>query len=368
MPTIRSTIHSWLLPVVLALVSLAPSLHAAPEEIREAFLSRYGPIESVDWEVDSNGYWEAQFENDGESYRADFDTDGNWIETERNLDFEDLPDPVKTAIRAEHGDREIAEIEEVDSAEKGRFYDVEFQEKGPNQDVQYSQDGEPLGSFIPGISSPLPKIENGQTLADGITLGELALESITNLLTILIYAYLIYYRRHHNHKMMFLLLAFNLFLFPIFLLSSVLTMGFGFTIFALLALVRLRSENFGKAEVAYLLGAVSLTFINSQLSAQVEVFASATVLLTAFLADHPYFWRAAYQTTEIRYRISDTEKMLDRQYLREAISKEFNIIVNEVEIDRVCNKEVRLTVVYSDIEEDTDEKKSGKSKKNGKED
>lgn len=187
-----------------------------------------------------------------------------------------------------------------------------------------------------------------------------------NLISILIYAYLIYYLRHHNHKMMFLLLAFNLFLFPIFLLSSVLTMGFGFTIFALLALVRLRSENFDKAEVAYLLGAVALTFINSQLTAKVEIAGTAIVLATAYLADHPRLWRSAYQTTEIRYKISETGKMLDRAYLVKAISEEFNIEVNAVEIDRVCRKELRLTVVYSDPDSPMAVKKKRKKEKKKK--
>lgn len=184
-----------------------------------------------------------------------------------------------------------------------------------------------------------------------------------NLLSILIYACGIYYMRHHNHKMMFLLLAFNLFLFPIFLLSSVLTMGFGFTIFALLALVRLRSENFDKAEVAYLLGAVALTFINSQLSANVEIAGTALVLLTAYFGDHPRLWKSSYQTTEIRYKISDTERMLDRDYLSKAISEEFKIIVNAVEIIRIDRNEVRLTVVYNDPEYEESRKKKGKKHK-----
>jgi hypothetical protein len=334
--------------------------------VESSFEKRYENVGKVKWDVDSNGFWEGEFEKEGKTYRADFKEDGSWVETERSLEFDELPDAVRTAIRSEHGKREIAEIEEVDNHEKGKFYDVEFKEMGKNEDVEYNTDGKPLGGFMPGLDTQLPDIKNGQSKLDQMTMGNMIMEFTMNFIAIMIYAYLIYYRRHHNHKMMFLLLAFNLFLFPIFLLSSALTMGFGFTIFALLALVRLRSENFDKAECAYLLGAVALTFINSQLTAKVEIVASLLVLATAYFADHPKLWSSTYQTTEIRYRISDTQRMLDRDYLSDIISKEFNIVVNALEINKVARKEVRLTVVYSDPEERKNiRKKRGKEKKNG---
>ena len=361
----RLLLHLLLVPLLAAF--LAMPARAVPEVVEKAFKERYGSPESTEWKVDSNGYWEAEFENDDKSYRADFTKEGEWIETERSVDFDELPDAVQSAIRQEHGDRELAEIEEVENASKGWFYDVEFKEQGPNEDVEYASSGEKIAGLLPALDERIPSIENQKSELSEMTSGALVLEFGINLLTILIYAYLIYYRRHHNHKMMFLLLAFNLFLFPIFLLSSVLTMGFGFTIFALLALVRLRSENFDKAEVAYLLGAVALTFINSQLSAHIEIAASALVLLTAYLADHPFLWRSAYQSTEIHYRISDTSKMLDRGYLKKAISSDFGIEVNDIEIVRVDRKEIRVVVVYSDLP-DAPPKKKGKSKRSKKSD
>ena len=345
----QSIVH-FLIRTFAVISLLAAMVNAVPDPVLDAFRDRYGEPKDVDWAVDSNGFWEAGFEKDGDKHRADFTESGRWVETERSVRFEDLPDALKTAIRREHGDREIAEIEEVHSQVKGHFYDVEFDRQGPNEDIEYGVDGTRRGSFLPPITTNLPDIEEGRTKLHDLTLGGLMFEFGINLLSVLIYAYAIYYRRHHNHKMMFLLLAFNLFLFPIFLLSSVLTLGFGFTIFALLALVRLRSENFDKAEVAYLLGAVALTFINSQLSASIELAATAVVLLTAFFADHPSFRRSAYQTTWIRYRLDDPSMALDRSYLRHALSDEYDIIVNDVEIERVERKQVRLKVVYSDQE------------------
>ena len=151
--------------------------------------------------------------------------------------------------------------------------------------------------------------------------------------------------------MLFLLLGFNLFLFPIFLLNTVLTAGFGFTIFALLALVRMRSDTFNKSEVAYLLGAVALTFVNSTLPARVEYVASALVLATAYFGDHPRIWRDAYQSVQIRYPLKEPDKALDLDFLTKQIELEYRVEVNDIEIERVEKKQVRLLVMYRDLPE-----------------
>ena len=182
--------------------------------------------------------------------------------------------------------------------------------------------------------------------------GDLLLYKVLfNLVSIFLYAYVIYYRRHHDHKMLFLLLAFNMFLFPIFLSNSLVTAGFGFTIFALLALVRLRSEAFDKAEIAYLLGAISLTFVNTMLPVYIELPSALAILGTAFIADRPSVWRDSHQKVEVDYRISEKERMLDQDFLRKQLAEEYQIEVCEITINRVFKNDVRLTLMYRDLPE-----------------
>jgi len=275
--------------------------------------------------------------------------------TVQQVTFAEIPEAVQVAVENDFGDRPLSEIEHVSHGKKGEFYDIEFDDPGPNEKVEYFPDGTRAEGFIERITNgftyldhDMAGIESENVSVTEMTRGELFLEFGLNLVTIIIYAFGIYYLRHHDHKMMFLLFAFNLFLFPIFLLSTVLSAGFGFTIFALLALVRMRSETFDKSEIAYLLGAVSLTFINSQLTANVEIIASLLVLITAYLADHRHLWRGAYQITELRYRLEEKERMLDRDYLCRKISEEYHIHVNEIEIERVTHKEVRMSVIYKE--------------------
>lgn len=102
------------------------------------------------------------------------------------------------------------------------------------------------------------------------------------------------------------------FLFPIFLSSSLVTAGFGFTILALLALVRLRSSPFDKAEISYLLAAISLTFVNTMLPAFVDIPAATGILLTAYFTDRPRLWHGTFQRIEVGYRMVEREQMLDQ--------------------------------------------------------
>ncbi len=332
---------------LLILCSL--SAFGSTPNVEKTFKEKYPDVEAPRWKAESNGLWEAHFEIDGIKYRADFTTEGDWVETEHNLTFSQLPPEVRSAIELKFDPNDIRDIEGVESPTHGTFFDVEFQQGSEDVDVMFDPSGKILdpakpptekGFFKSWVSEAKPETELSSS---GISL---IYKTIFNLLAIFIYAYVIYYRRHHDHKMLFLLLAFNLFLFPIFLSSSLVTAGFGFTIFALLALVRLRSEAFDKAEIAYLLGAISLTFVNTMLPTLVGIPSAFLILLTAFLADKRSVWRDSFQKVEIDYRISDKEKMLDQSYLRELLSNEFAIDVKEVSINRVFKNEIRLNVMY----------------------
>lgn len=112
-----------------------------PEAVQLTWQKKYPGENDPDWRQDDHGYWESHFKKDGEKYRADFAEDGTWIETENSIKKEDLPEAIKKKIKERFSDREISEVERVDSAEKGIFYDVEFKQKGKNHDVEFREDG-----------------------------------------------------------------------------------------------------------------------------------------------------------------------------------------------------------------------------------
>ena len=117
----------------------------APDAVKKTFKVKYPGENDPDWHQDDHGYYEAHFKIDGIKYRADFNEDGSWVETETSIDEKDLPEAIKKVIKDKYEDEDITEIEKVDSATKGAFYDVEFKKKGKNKDVEFKADGTIIG-------------------------------------------------------------------------------------------------------------------------------------------------------------------------------------------------------------------------------
>lgn len=114
----------------------------APEAVQSAFEKKYPGENDPDWHKDAHGYYESHFKIDGIKYRADFNANGTWVETETNIDPKDLPKVIKDKIETLFDDMEITEVEKVEHHSKGTFYDVEFKQKGKNKDVEFKPNGE----------------------------------------------------------------------------------------------------------------------------------------------------------------------------------------------------------------------------------
>ena len=113
-----------------------------PDAVKSTFRSMYPGEDDPDWVIDSHGNYESKFKIDGIHYRADFRPNGEWIETENNIDKDDLPKAIREVIKDRFNDEDISEIEKVSHHSKGAFYDVEFKRKGKNKDVEFRASGE----------------------------------------------------------------------------------------------------------------------------------------------------------------------------------------------------------------------------------
>ena len=103
----------------------------APEKIKTAFDQKYPDAEEVEWEME-HGKWEAEFEVDEKEMEALFDENGNWIETETEMEDEDLPDAVKQTLKNQFKDYEVEEAEYLESPEYSG-YEIELE---GNKDIE----------------------------------------------------------------------------------------------------------------------------------------------------------------------------------------------------------------------------------------
>ncbi|AZQ44338.1 PepSY-like domain-containing protein [Nonlabens ponticola] len=134
--------------ILLALLFIATSASCqkskkseVPQAVQANFMSKYPGENDPDWKLDDHGYWESHFKIEGIKYRADFEANGAWVETETSISKKDLPEAIKSVIKDKYADRKITEVELVQHFSKGQFYDVEFKQKGKNMDVEFRSDG-----------------------------------------------------------------------------------------------------------------------------------------------------------------------------------------------------------------------------------
>ena len=127
----------------ILIVSILFTASCGVQDPKKTLKEKYPDAKKVSWQIDRNGNNEAHFKMNGSHYRSDFTPKGEWIETERSIEWSDLPPAVKHTIKEEADKDDIEELEEVHHHEKGWFYDVEItKKKKGKRDLVIAPDGQ----------------------------------------------------------------------------------------------------------------------------------------------------------------------------------------------------------------------------------
>lgn len=115
--------------LVLGLIATTPAMAMentpVPEAVENAFKAKFPNAEDVEWELENDNLWEVEFEMNDIEYEATFSADGTWLETETEVEEENLPATVKAALDAKYADYDLEEIEQVETP-TGSFYEMEI--------------------------------------------------------------------------------------------------------------------------------------------------------------------------------------------------------------------------------------------------
>jgi hypothetical protein len=121
---------------------------------------------------------------------------------------------------------------------------------------------------------------------------------VANLISIVTVAYFIYFRRHSRRD---LLMAFTTFNIGLFLVMTVISLeetalGVGFGLFAILSIIRIRSEEFSNTELAYafsvlVIGLINAFGISEQTPTPIDgifmFLLNAIAIIVVYVMDHP---------------------------------------------------------------------------------
>jgi hypothetical protein len=167
--------------------------------------------------------------------------------------------------------------------------------------------------------------------------GDVLLRLAIDVIAIAALAYGLYYRRHGRRDLVVIYSMFNvgLFLALVVISSGNVSIGVGFGLFAVLSIVRLRSEPFTNGELAYFFVALVLGLVNGidLGSTGLAIMLSALALGAAAVIDHP---RLLKQTRHLTVTLETIPS--DEDALRRHLEERLNARVTEchvLEIDYV---------------------------------
>jgi Domain of unknown function (DUF4956) len=179
-------------------------------------------------------------------------------------------------------------------------------------------------------------------------LGDVILRLALDAAAIAALAYGIYFPRHRRMDLVVVYALFNLglFLAIVVITRGEVTLGIGLGLFAVLSMIRLRSETFSNRELAYFFVALVLALVTAidLGSLQLAGVLAAVALLAAWAVDHPRLSRPIHQLEVTLDRV-----VADQEALRGQLEERLAAPVTEawlLEIDYV-RETTRAAVRYS---------------------
>lgn len=116
-----------------------------PEKVQASFEELFPAATEVEWEMEDENEWEAEFKMDGKEASACFTIEGEWIETEYEL--KSLPETIETILMETYPGFEIDEIEIVESPDFNG-YEVGLKKEDEKIEVMVTNEGEVLEAEI----------------------------------------------------------------------------------------------------------------------------------------------------------------------------------------------------------------------------
>jgi len=114
-----------------------------PAAVKEAFTKKFPAATYVKYKMEKKDY-EVSFKNDGVGMSADFNSMGEWLETETVMIQSDLPKEVLTSAATNFVGYNITNITKVDGPDKVMNYEMNLKKGTLSYQVKFSPKGEIL--------------------------------------------------------------------------------------------------------------------------------------------------------------------------------------------------------------------------------
>jgi len=109
----KSIIYSFIGIFIVLIVSCNNEPTEVPEKVSTAFAEMFPGSKDVEWEIDDDDIWEVEYTFRGTKLESSFTEIGEWLETEREVEIENIPENVLKTTKLNYKDWKIEEVEFV---------------------------------------------------------------------------------------------------------------------------------------------------------------------------------------------------------------------------------------------------------------
>ena len=114
-----------------------------PAKVKTAFTQKFPDATKVEWGRENASEWEAEFKMNGKDYSANYDNNGNWMETEYRVSEKELPSAVKSTLSSKYANSKII-VAEISETKDGKVYEVLLKTNGEKLEVVLTPNGKIL--------------------------------------------------------------------------------------------------------------------------------------------------------------------------------------------------------------------------------
>ena len=136
----KNLILVFLVAVFMSTTACAQSAKNLPVKVKSSFNQKFPGAQKVKWGKENATEWEAEFTLNNKAYSANFNSNGNWVETEYLINEKEIPAVVVATLSNKYPGCKIKTAEITESA-KGNVFAFELLKGKTKTDVTVNADG-----------------------------------------------------------------------------------------------------------------------------------------------------------------------------------------------------------------------------------
>lgn len=124
----------------ISLTACAQNEKDLPAKVKTSFNQKFPGAQKVKWGKENANEWEAEFIMNSKAYSANYNSAGDWMETEYEIGEKEIPAAVTKTLGKEFPGYKLVESE-LSETVKGKVYEFEIKTGNGKMEVAVDADG-----------------------------------------------------------------------------------------------------------------------------------------------------------------------------------------------------------------------------------